>query len=321
MKTESGPADSPARNVSVRQLRYFVSVVDYRSFRRAAEHLCVSQPPITKQLQALERALGVELLNRSGRKFALTTAGEAFYMEARMLLTGLDRVCHTIRGLHAATPRSFVIGMADDFVYGPHLERLISVAASQGACIETTVALSPSLELQLAHGIVDAALVNLPLSAESAGLVVRPIAPSRICALVPKQHALAKLTHVRPAALQGVPLIMCPEMPANAFARQCEKLFVAGGVTPLIAHSTTSTSIVEVLVERGLGVGIVSEFSVRQNNASLKIIPFDSRESLYRHAVVYRSDRCSEELINLVHSIETERKRKRTRLESDHKNG
>jgi DNA-binding transcriptional LysR family regulator len=305
--------DFPARHVSVRQLRYFVAVAEHRSFRRAAERLCISQPPITKQIQALEQTLGVALLDRVRRRLSLTAAGEAFYTEARMLLGNLDRVCDTIRAFHLASPRSFVIGMADDFVYSRHLERLLAAAQKRGVRIETTVALSPSLELQVAHGIIDAALVNLPLSSDPAGLVMQSIAPSRLCLLVEKTHPLARLTRVHPAALRDVPLIMCPEVPANAFARQCEKLFVAGGITPTIAHRSTSTAITEVLVERGLGAGIVTEHSVRPHNPRLKCIPFDSEESLYRHAVVHRADRSSSDLLEILSAFEPEDRGKRPR--------
>jgi len=306
-----------ARQVSVRQLRYFVAVADHRSFRRAAESLCISQPPITKQIQALEQTLGVALLDRVRRKLALTAAGEAFYIEARMLLSGLDRVCDTIRAFHLASPRSFVIGMADDFVYSPHLDRLLEAARKRGARIETTVALSPSLELQVAHGVIDAALVNVPLSSEPAGLVIQPIAPSRLCLLVARSHSLARLKRVHPSALRDAPLIMCPETPPNAFARACEKLFVAAGITPTVAHRSTSSAITEVLVERGLGAGIVTQHSVRPDNPRLKCIPFDSEESLYQHAVIHRADRSSTGLLEILKVFEPERAARRARKRSD----
>jgi DNA-binding transcriptional LysR family regulator len=311
MKKLSMPDESPARHVSVRQLRYFVAVADHRSFRRAAESLAISQPPVTKQVQELERTLGVPLLERSRRKFALTPAGEAFHTEARMMLAGLERACDTIRTLHRPAPRSFVIGMADDFVYGPHFERLLSAAAERGISLDTTVGLSPSLQLQVAHGILDAALLNLPLSGEPSGLVVRPIAPSRIGILAPRNHPLARQSRLRPAALEGVPVVMCSDAPPNAFARQCEKLFVAAGITPTIACRSTSTAIAEMLVERGAGIALVSEHSVRPHDPRLKLVPIESDESLYRHAVAYRADRGSEDLIGLLEELEGEPSRKR----------
>lgn len=307
MKTESSGSDPASRHVSVRQLRYFVSVVEHRSFRRAADKLCISQPPITKQVQGLERSLGVTLLQRQGHKFSLTEAGEAFYTEARMLLAGLDRVCSTIQAFHGTQTRTFVLGMADDFIYGPHLSNLLQQAQKMGVKLETTVTLSPSLELQVAHGILDAALVNLPLSTDNTDLVVQPIKSSRLGLVVPKHHALARAKQAHPAMLEDLPLLLPPDAPKNAFARQCEQLLMRGGIQPLVAARTTSTALMEVLVERGVGFGIASEYSVRPHNPRLRLIPFSSEGSIYRHAVIHRADRASRELARLLGCLEPEK--------------
>lgn len=314
MKMESsGPA---SRHISVKQLRYFVSVVEHRSFRRAADKLCISQPPITKQIQGLERILGVHLLQREGHKFSLTEAGDAFYLEARMLLAGLDRVCSTIQAFHGTQTRTFVIGMADDFVYGPHLDSLLNQAQKMGVQLETTVTLSPSLELQVAHGILDAALVNLPLNTDSAELVVQPIKSSRLGLLVPKQHPLARAKHAHPSMLEGLPLVLPPEAPKNAFTRQCEQLLMRAGVDPQVAGRTTSTALTEVLVERGVGVGIASEHSVRPNNPRLRLLPFNAEVSVYRHAVIHRADRASADLARLLTCLEQEKPPRASRSSS-----
>lgn len=304
---ESRAHDPASRHVSVKQLRYFVAVVEHSSFRRAADKLCVSQPPITKQIQGLERTLGVSLLQREGHKFSLTDAGKAFYTEARMLLAGLDRVCGTIQAFHGAQTRTFVIGMADDFIYGPHHANLQQQAQRMGIRLETTVTLSPSLELQAAHGIIDAALVNLPLSTDSAEFVVQTITPSRLGLLVPKHHPLARAKRAHPSMLEGLPLVLPPDAPKNAFVHQCEELLMRGGVQPIVAGRTTSTAVMEILVERGVGIGMASEYSVRPNNPRLRLIPFDTEGSLYRHAVVHRADRTSKDLVRLLSCLEPEK--------------
>ena len=77
-----------------KQLRAFVSVVKLGTLTRAAEALYLSQPTISLQLQALERELGVSLMDRRRRRINLTDAGEALYELARPLIEGwetLDR--------------------------------------------------------------------------------------------------------------------------------------------------------------------------------------------------------------------------------------
>ncbi len=73
--------------MDLRHLRAFVAVAELLSFRRAAERLHLSRPPLTRQIQALERELGVSLLARDGRRAVrLTDAGHAFLARARQTL-------------------------------------------------------------------------------------------------------------------------------------------------------------------------------------------------------------------------------------------
>lgn len=67
----------------LKQIRYFLAVVDNESFTKAAEQCGVSQSAISQQVKALEDGLGVRLLNRHNRTFSLTRAGKYFYNNAR----------------------------------------------------------------------------------------------------------------------------------------------------------------------------------------------------------------------------------------------
>ena len=69
----------------IRQIRYFQAVVRNNSFSEAAEECHISQSAISQQIQALERELGFELLERKNRKFILTPAGEYFYKKSLVL--------------------------------------------------------------------------------------------------------------------------------------------------------------------------------------------------------------------------------------------
>jgi DNA-binding transcriptional LysR family regulator len=91
---EAAPAENGGRYYYKgnrhKQLRAFVSVVKLGTLTRAAEALYLSQPTISLQLQALERELGMSLLERRRRRINLTDAGEALYELARPLVEGWD---------------------------------------------------------------------------------------------------------------------------------------------------------------------------------------------------------------------------------------
>jgi LysR family nitrogen assimilation transcriptional regulator len=72
--------------MELRQLRYFVAIVDHGSLSRAALVLHVAQPALTQQLRQLEEELGVQLLHRSAQGVLSTDAGKVFYEHAQAIL-------------------------------------------------------------------------------------------------------------------------------------------------------------------------------------------------------------------------------------------
>lgn len=78
--------------MDTRQLRAFCEVVERRSFSKAAERLGVTQPAVSLQVRSLEKRLGVQLLDRSGRRVAPTEAGTRLYRNAQRLLQLEDEI-------------------------------------------------------------------------------------------------------------------------------------------------------------------------------------------------------------------------------------
>jgi DNA-binding transcriptional LysR family regulator len=78
-------------------MRYFAAVADRRSFTRAAEDLHVAQQAVSQQVKALERMLGVTLLNRGSRQVTVTPEGAVFLADCRRVLAGADRAAHRVQ--------------------------------------------------------------------------------------------------------------------------------------------------------------------------------------------------------------------------------
>ena len=85
--------------MDIRQLRHVVAVAEERSFTRAAERLHISQPGLSRSVRDLERQLGVEIFDRSGRQIELTAAGRRTVIEARRAVLAFDTAVQEIRGL------------------------------------------------------------------------------------------------------------------------------------------------------------------------------------------------------------------------------
>ena len=76
----------------LKQMKYFISVVECNSFTEAAEQCYISQSAISQQIKALEQELGVDLIKRNNRQFTLTPAGEYFYRHGVELVSEIDNL-------------------------------------------------------------------------------------------------------------------------------------------------------------------------------------------------------------------------------------
>jgi DNA-binding transcriptional LysR family regulator len=100
------------------QVRAFVVVAEELHFGRAAERLQMTQPPLSRQIQKLERAVGVRLFERDNRKVELTTAGETFLREARRMLALATGALEQAQRISAGSAGTVRIGFTATSAFG-----------------------------------------------------------------------------------------------------------------------------------------------------------------------------------------------------------
>ena len=83
--------------MNINQLKYFISVAEYRSFTKAANQYYISQTAITQQIHTLEESMGVTLIDRTRRPIALTPAGNVFLTEAKAILERMNAAVGRVR--------------------------------------------------------------------------------------------------------------------------------------------------------------------------------------------------------------------------------
>jgi len=103
---------------TLEQLRGFLAVAEELHFGRAAARLTMTQPPLSRQIQKLERVVGAQLLERDNRRVTLTAAGEVFLGEARRLLSLADTAPELARRVSSGSHGVVRIGFTAASTYG-----------------------------------------------------------------------------------------------------------------------------------------------------------------------------------------------------------
>ncbi|NIH83316.1 LysR family transcriptional regulator [Amycolatopsis granulosa] len=169
--------------MELRQLRYFVAIFERRSISRAAEHLRISQPALTRQLHQLERYVGTPLFDRVPGGVSPSPAAMALHEHARLVLRLADASREVARS--AGPVREAVRVGLPPGVPGTWIERVIGAVAGEvpGAALTVTDASSVDQVRLLREGHLDLGLIHqrppAPFAArlvleQQLGLAVRP---------------------------------------------------------------------------------------------------------------------------------------------------
>jgi LysR family hca operon transcriptional activator len=189
--------------MELRHLRYFVAVAEEGSLTVAAQkRLHTAQPSLSRQIHDLELELGVQLLIRGPRGIELTAAGRVFLDHARVALLQVEAAGEAARRAAQPTRTSFAIG----FLTGYEMDWLPAVMEILRAELPSTEVVihsqdSPDLAAGLIRGKID--LAFLRPEKQAPGLKFRPLRKDPLVVLMPRDHALAARSSIRPQDIAG----------------------------------------------------------------------------------------------------------------------
>lgn len=190
-------------NLSLRDIEYFLAVVEHGNLDRAAAACGVSQPALSKSLQRLEADTGLALLDRGGRGLRLTSAGLAFREHAQRLWAEYRdavRNAMELRLGEAGLLRIGATGATVDSVVMPALRRLLP--RRPALRVQLTQGQSDALNEQVAGGKLDLAVT--PIYADVPGsLHQESIREDGLCVAASRKHPLASRRKLALRDLEG----------------------------------------------------------------------------------------------------------------------
>jgi DNA-binding transcriptional LysR family regulator len=262
--------------ITLDQVRCFIAVAEELHFGRAAERLSMTQPPLSRQIQKLERAVGASLLERDNRRVELTTAGVAFLEDCYRMVTALEQAVAHAQRVEAGAAGTFHLGftaVSAIGVLGPLLHRLgeelpdVEVVLHEGV----TAAQVDGVR----RGELDLGLARPPF--DTAALSSRIVAREPLRAVVPEGHPLASATGpLGPEDFDGLPVISYHPVLARYF-HELTVRFLVNGQSRIVQRVQQVLTAV-LLVAAGEGVALVPASATALGVSGVRYLPLTDLE-------------------------------------------
>lgn len=277
--------------MELRHLRYFIAVAEEGSFIQAADRLHISQPPLSTQIKDLESALGVRLFDRSPRGVALTTAGTAFYTEARAVLARLEHACIAAQRADRGDQGTLEVGfisIADYNILPTALKRFRS--SHPGVDVQLHELTTDAQMRELSNDRLDVGIALGPVDEDDTCFV--PLLRERLILAAPSDHPLARVG--KPVSLRSMnaeQFVMVPRPLAPGLHDLTISFCRSLGFVPQIHQYAKQMQTVISLVSSEFGFALVPESLQHLQRTGVRYLPLKEASPLVETGALYRK-RC-----------------------------
>ena len=276
--------------MEIRHLLYFKTVAEELHFRKAASKLCISQPPLSRQIKELEEELGVKLFERTNKKVTLTEAGTFFKKEVDQLLSGLEESRIVVKQIYEGVSGKLRIGYISS-TYHSHLVNVLKEIPSTFPFVKTKLYEVPTARQikALEEGKLDIGILRTPVLSKK--LKIISLFKDPFVVVIPRSEHLPNQEELS-RDIKNQPFIFFNQDYAPEYHRQLLEICQRLGFYPDVVHEANNVHSILRLVESGLGISIVPR-SLKDQYPTLNLsfieiphIPFFTEV-----VVAYKADR------------------------------
>jgi len=297
-----------------RQLRHFVTVAETLHFSKAAEHLGMTQPPLSQSIKVLEEEIGAPLFVRTKRTVALTPLGEAWLHPVRAAMASMDALpdlAHSILKGDAGKLEVSFVSTADYTVLPtlvqrfrrryPAVELILTEATSD---VQISSLLKGSGDIGI---IVQQGAAPLPK-----GLAYRKLVSEPLVAAVPeawiKQKRIRAVKNVLSnAAIASSPLVIFPRRVAPSFYDLVMEYYAANaGNVHIIQHAIQMQTIIS-LVSAGMGIALAPASMRHLARSGVTYLKLEGKPPQLETGMIWRPLNSGATLANFLHMVGDQR--------------
>lgn len=290
--------------ITLQLLEYFLVLAETLHYGRAAEQLYVSQPTLSRQIQRLESALGLELFSRDGRRVTLTHAGRVMQTHAAIIVEQSRLAGLALTGLDGGFSQLLEIGCFNS-VHGSFMPRVLADfwRLYPEVAVRTTSLPSRDSVLRVREGLLDAAIVIAPPDLNR--LEARPLFTERIIAIMPPDHPLSEGRAVQVKDLGGQTLIT--SAPGRNLRDLIDDALMESKVSAAALMEIQDVEAIKAFVRAGMGIGILGDTAIRDLDGAFDLTARPLLPALHRRiSLVVQSQRREDPLLNELADIAME---------------
>lgn len=258
----------------IKQIRCFLALAEELNFSRAAERLNMTQSPLSRQIQILERDLDVVLFKRTSRSVELTPAGDVFYQEAKALISHLTDAVRKTQLAATGISGQITMGHTAASTYAL-LPSVIELAKKHLAGVD--LVLQELLTLEQIEALrsrrIDLGFLRPPVS--FSGISSARIFKEPLILAVPADHPLSTKEAMSMQDLDKQPFISYPPVKGSYFYQLLGGLFQIAGIAPNFVQYTYQPHSILAMVSAGIGIAIVPQVATRLKleNVAFRPVP------------------------------------------------
>ncbi|MBD2212970.1 LysR family transcriptional regulator [Calothrix sp. FACHB-156] len=244
--------------MELRHLRYFIAVAEERNFSYAAQRLHIAQPPLSQQISALEAEIGVKLFDRKKRPLQLTSAGQVFLAEARLVLTQIEHAIVQTQRASRGEIGELIVG-TNSSIANSLLPDMLRIFRDRFPDVKLVLReLTAAQQIQELHNRrLDIAFDRLLNSyQQNTGLCYLPIGRESLVIALPKTHPLASQSKIPLQDLANEPFVL-PSTELVPSYTEIIHLCQQAGFFPNVVQEATWMITVLSLVAGGVGVALL----------------------------------------------------------------
>lgn len=290
--------------MELRQLRYFIAVAERLSFSKAAQHLHITVPPLSRQVRQLEEEFGVGLFVRDRRNVILTDAGRALLREAKILVTQSVHVTNCVRLAKCGEAGLVKIGIGMGL--GEPISRILVEHSKQFPAVDLQYRdmFSSWQNKALIDGDIDVAFLRPVV--DSAHLMTEVLFQENFVVHLCRTNPLAKRRTLKIKDLAAETLLLPNRGGSTGLYDKTLELYAEAGVTPNIVHVSldpvphSDTQIVLLTCHKGIFI-MPDELSCRPAQGSEVVaVPLDEPNAKMDVHVAWRKGEKAKTVLALV---------------------